>query len=288
MSALGIDIGGSSVKVALLGLGEPQTARSRRYTDPSRNDLVLAVRNALEQLPLHQDEPVTVGLCLPGKHSTDGDCIERSVNLPCLEDWVFDALVETVLGIVPTKLRVCTDIHAAAHDLCVGKALGGRVAVIAIGTGVGLAVLDDAEPIGIGARGIGHLGLIDVGRLGETDRVAPDGAINTLECYVGARGLRSMLGELDDEQLVAHLQQVALDDPFFLALIRALRIVHGIYGPETIVLAGGIGNAISARRTEIHAAVSSGLTTLVDPCWDLLHAHSLYHAACGAARLALG
>lgn len=288
MPALGIDIGGSSVKVALLGLGEHQTARSQRYVDPTRDELAMAIRDAIGRFSLPERESLHVGLCLPGKHSTDGDCIERSVNLPCLEGWAFDELMETVMGIVPRKIRVCTDIRAAAHDLCVGKALGGRVAVIAIGTGVGLAVLDDAEPIGIGARGIGHLGLIDMGRLGETDRVAPDGAINTLECYVGARGLRSMLGELDDEQLVAHLQQVALDDPFFLALIRAIRTVLGIYGPDTIVLAGGIGIAISPRRMEMHAAVSSGLTTLVDPDWDLLYADSLYHAACGAATLALG
>ena len=48
MDVLGIDIGGSSVKVTAIREGQVLwTGRSSPYRDPGRQDLVLAIRGAL-------------------------------------------------------------------------------------------------------------------------------------------------------------------------------------------------------------------------------------------------
>lgn len=291
MDAIGIDIGGSSVKAALIGDWGVFTTRSAGYSAPDRDALVHSIRGCIEDLrsrcpgELHRDTPV--GLCLPGRLGSHGEWIERSVNLPSLEGWRFERMLADTLGYVPASHRIVSDVLATAHDLVVRDGSRGRVAVIAIGTGVGLAVMDDGMPCTIGGRSIGHLGQIDVGRLGETDLVSSDGAVNTLECYVGLRALRTRMGAVDEPGITEAIAGLAVDDPFMLAIVRAIRIVHAIYAPDRICLAGGIGMLLAARGSEIRRLVDAGLTTLAKADWSLGYGDSLHHAAVGAARLAL-
>ncbi len=284
MRALGIDIGGSSIKACLIGAGERRYSQSARYAGPSRELLAGAIRSAVGDLgDTAADTPV--GLCLPGKRHASGDSIVYSMNLPCLNGWRFDNLLLHALGSAPARFGVVTDAHAAAHDwFCAHKPVG-RTACIAIGTGVGLCVLDEGEPVGFGARGIGRLGLMDVGRLKERDTVAHDGATNTLESYVGAGALRRRLGEAPAGGVEELLAEVGPDDPFMRAMVRALRVVHAIYTPDTIVLLGGVGIALAPRGDELRDAVARGLTTLAASDWRLRFGDSIYHAASGAALL---
>lgn len=286
MRALGIDIGGSSVKAALIHNGIVQTIKSERYIDPDRDSIMRAIVACLDALPDARHRDNRVGLCLPGKVSATGACIERSVNLPCLMGWSFDEMLKDAMGFAPASHRVVSDIHATAHDLFVRDGEPGRAAIIAIGTGVGLMVLEDGKPLGIGRRGIGHLGQIDLGRLGSHDVIAPDGSINTLECYVGLRALRARLGDLHEMQLADAISRFGIEDPFMQAIVRAVRIVHAIYTPESVCFAGGLGLLLESHRASLKNAIDAGLTTLAHPDWSLRFGDSLYHAAVGAARLA--
>jgi len=281
---LGIDIGGSSVKVCLVDGDARRTARSGSYFCPARSELVAAIRSSVEQLGV-PGTGCPVGLCLPGKRNETGDAIEVSVNLPCLDGWRFEELLAESLGSTPARFRVVSDVHAAAHDHFRARKPRGRAAYIAIGTGVGLCVLDDGVPVGIGKQGIGHLGLVDVGRLGEGDIFSDGGASNTLESYVGVRALRARFGSEPDDVLGERLANLSIVDPFMRALVRGLRIVHAIYTPESIVLMGGVGIALRDRGDELRAAVGEGLTSLARPGWELGFGDSLYHAASGAALL---
>lgn len=288
MRALGIDIGGSAAKLAVIDADGVRTARSVGYDRPDREELKQALRGAIDRLGVPIDCSVPVGLCVPGRRSADGDHIERSLNLACIEGWSFDAMLAEVLGHTPERTTVVSDIHAATVDLVHSMQLRGRVAVVAIGTGVGLGVWEDGQMLSIGDRGIGHLGQIDVGRLGELDRFGADGARNTLESFVGLPALRQRWGSLDDEQLSRWLASMRTDDPAAIALVRALRIVHAIYVPDTVVLAGGVGIALSPLGGVLQQRVNDGLTSLARPGWSLCFGDSLYHASLGAARLASG
>ncbi|MFG0315214.1 MAG: ROK family protein [Phycisphaerales bacterium] len=287
MPSLGIDIGGSSVKAVYEDGGTLTTARSAGYTRPSRDELVAAVREALRLLDAAVDESTPIGLCLPGKQSVAGDRVERSINLPSLDGWLFSAFLGSVLGFNPDRYRVVSDVHATAIDIVSRYELAGRVAVIAMGTGVGFAMLEDGEVLRLGSRGAGHLGQLDVGRCDEHDRFHADGARNTLESYVGVHGLREQLGTNDELMIEDYLRHVSADDPVMRALVHAMRVVHAIHTPDTIVLVGGVGVALRPGRDLIHQLVSDGLTSLARPGWELQFGDSLYHAASGAARLAL-
>ena len=282
MGALGIDIGGSSVKVCLLDGEREATARSSFYVDPTRDALCGAIREAIDQLG--ELSVSSVGLCLPGKRASNGESIEVSINLPCLNGWAFEDLLTRVLGEVPKGYRVLSDVESAGQDCIHAHKSTGRSAIIAIGTGVGLAVFDEGIPVGIGDRSIGHLGMMDMGRLGEADLIAPDGSLNTLESYIGTRVIQRRFPEVEFSELPEAIGTLSMNEPSIQALVRAIRIVHAIYGPDQIVLMGGVGIAMKPLGVELTRAINDGLTSLARSHWRLLFGDSAYHAARGSAR----
>ena len=209
------------------------------------------------------------------------------MNLPCLDGWAFDELLASALGRFPDHRTIVSDIDAAGHDYVHTHGCDGRSAIIAIGTGVGLCVIDDGTIVGIGTRGIGHLGLMDMGRLNHVDRVARDGSVNTLESFVGARAIADLFPELAPDQLSIALCSMSFEDPFMQALIRAVRAVHAIYVPDRVVLMGGIGIALTPLHAQLESAIRDGLTSLAKPTWALAFGDDAFHSARGAARLAL-
>jgi len=288
MGSLGIDIGGTSIKVCLLEAKHAQNARSDLYDNPTRPQLVEAIKQAIRRLPSQADPSPSVGLCMPGRQARDGGSIERSVNLPCLNGWAFEELFVSVLGALPQRSRVMSDVRAAGEDFVCAHKLVGRVAVIAIGTGVGLAVFDDGEGVTIGDAGIGHLGMIDIGRVGIADVVAPDGSKNTLESYIGARAIERRFPDCPSSHLADRIATLGMDEPCMIALVRALRIVHAIYVPDQIVLLGGVGVAFEPLKCKIQSGMRDGLTSVANPDCSLMFGDGAYHAARGAARLGGG
>lgn len=286
MRTLGIDIGGSSVKAALLDGELVTTARSAGYANPSRVGLIDAVQEAVHLLGEPIDRTIQVGLCLPGKQSEVGDRVVHSINLPCLNDWLFSEMLGSILGFEPKHARFVSDIHATAIDLVSRLELNGRVGIIANGTGVGFAMIEDGQMLKLGSKGVGHIGQLDVGRCEDADRFDPSGVRNPLEAFVGIRAIRDRLGTEDESMILAHLDSLPVEDPCMRALVRAIRVIHALYTPDTIVLAGGVGIALRTRRDAIRTLVNDGLTALANPDWRLMFGDSLYHAAVGAARLA--
>ncbi|MBY0312801.1 MAG: ROK family protein [Phycisphaerales bacterium] len=295
---LGIDIGGTSIKLAILAdpVGNPAnpplyTARSKTYERPDRQRLVHVLAAALAQTPGEMQHALSaVGVCAPGLVDASGRII-KAVNVPGLEgltpaDIVSLAGQETLphgLPVVPQ-----TDTHAAAFDFAVTHAIQGRLLAISMGTGIGAAVLDgpDHRPLIVSGRGPGHLGQLDVA-LPELDAnvpIGPDGGRGSLEAYMGLPALRARFGP----QLGRVLEHADLhpNHPPLAALVKALRIAHAIYRPNTIALLGGVGIRLSPLIDDLHAAASRDLTGLAHPGWELRSGDSDFHAASGVARLA--
>ncbi len=266
MSALGIDIGGTSVKGALRADGRWTTAQSAAYSNPDRSALIDAVRSVVEQLGGCKS---MAGLCVPGKQDADGRCVVQSVNLPALNGWAFDELFGACgLG---TKVSVWSDAVAAGTDFVRTHEVVGRVACISMGTGVGLGVFDDGQVVGIGQRGIGHIGMVEIDR-GQT-----------LESVVGIPALRARFGDEIREGIAA----MGKDDPMILAVVRMIRVVHAIYVPRSVVLMGGVGMTLEQHHEVIDRLTrDDGLAEVADSAWALEFGSSMFHAAMGAARLA--
>ncbi|MEM1011050.1 MAG: ROK family protein [Planctomycetota bacterium] len=265
---IGLDIGGSSVKVAAWDGRAWTLSKSDSYAWPDGETLRRAVASCLGD----QDGPV--GLSVPGVLSDDRARVLRAANVPGLVGLPLRELVGR-------PVVVTTDQIAAAVDIAASRKLRGRLLSIAIGSGVGAAVLDvsDEHPLGVPLRvngdSPGHLGQIDVS-LDDDPPVAPDGGAGGVEAYLGGVAL------VDRDATT-----LSADEPAVRALVRLLRIAHAIYRPNHIVLSGGIGRRLSHLADAIVERTSDRLTNLARDAWTLGFGDDDHHAARGAARWAL-
>lgn len=275
MIALGVDIGGSSVKAAMLGSdGSTQVGVSGRYDRPSLNELRSAVLDACRGLGLDGGGVHAVGMCAPGITGEPG-LVVRAVNMPCLEGVRLQSLLDGVAS-RETPCSFMSDARAAAHDIWRTRSVAGRVLAISIGTGVGACVLDDGRPLHVTGESSGHVGQVDVS-WGDDAPLGSDGGRGSLEAYIGAPALRRRLGE--------RVAMLTDDDPALIALARAIRICHAVYRPDHVVLLGGVGIRLAPNLAAIRALVARDLTSLARPTWTLSTGEHEHHAAIGAARL---
>lgn len=285
MTVLGVDIGGSSVKAALLRDGAASAmARSATYERPDAARIAAALREAVDALGLSRGgPPEAVGLCVPGVRDPGSTVVRASLNVPGLVGADLRDLVAGALGAAsaPRRLTVTTDAHAATVDVQRARAIAGRLLALSLGTGVGACVLDDGVALRVTGDGPGHLGQIDVS-LDDAPPRGADGALGTLEAYIGLPALTRRLGA-DHAAIAASLTP---DDPGVRALVRALRIAHAVYRPDEVCLLGGVGLAIGPLLPALRGRIDDGLTSLARPGWRLSTGDDLHHAARGAARLA--
>jgi predicted NBD/HSP70 family sugar kinase len=274
--SLGIDIGGTAVKVGALSAGQVLwTCRSARYSRPTIEELIGAIRQASTQLAEPADR---VGLCVPGLLDETKQCVTAAANVPGLVGVPLVELVErgiAAVGLVPV---VVNDANATAYDIYSLYRPTGRLLVLAIGTGVGASVLDDGKPLFVEGQSPGHIGQVDVSVDGGR-AVGPDGGRGGLEGYLGTAALRARYGpDAASRILPGHVP--------FRALVKIIRICHAIYRPHHVCLAGGTGIRLGHLVRAIRQATEADLSSVARKDWNLFVADSDFHAAVGAARIA--
>lgn len=119
MHALGIDIGGGSVKTAVLRQDQViSTSQSPAYRRPTAEQLGEAVRLAVQSLgsPIRFD---TVGLCVPGLLDESRRRVVQSVNVPGLTGVVLGDFLAQNLGLPQgfNRLALLPDAQATATDI---------------------------------------------------------------------------------------------------------------------------------------------------------------------------
>ncbi|MDB5304147.1 MAG: glkA1 [Phycisphaerales bacterium] len=277
-TSLGIDIGGTAVKLAALCGGEVLWTARHAYRTAGPADLVGAVRAAL----VGRDEQfAAAGLCVPGLLDERRERVVYAVNVPELNGVSLEELVASAVG-RRLPVTVTNDSVAGGYDVYSTQKLGGRLLVLALGTGVGAAVLDDGVPLDVENGSPGHIGHCDVS-LESEPAIGPDGGAGSLEAYIGASALRARYGP--DAMSIA--SRIGPNDPPVRALARAVRICHAIYRPHHVVLAGGLGIRLGHVLAALRGHVDRNLTALARPGWTLGIGTSDFHAASGAARLAI-
>ena len=283
MNGIGIDIGGTAVKVAAVGrAGEVLwTGKSAAYSGPSVDHLVAAIREAAGKAGGSGGRGVAAGVCVPGLLNDDRTAVVRSVNVPALNGVRLDKLLAEALGGTPSAMTVTTDTHATAYDLYRSRGPAGRMFMLAIGTGVGAAVLDEGKPLSVDGDSPGHFGQVDVSLPGEAV-TGPDGGEGSLEGYLGASALAARYGP----DPAAWVTAIRVDHPPMRALVRAVRIAHALFRPRHVFLAGGIGIRLAPLCGDLYGSIARRLTNIARPDWTLATGDSDFHAAQGAARLA--
>ena len=276
MLSIGIDVGGTSVKVAALRNGQVMaTSRSSKYVGPNAREFVAAIREACRDLPRPIDR---IGMCVPGILDEKQERILYSANLSNLANVKLVDLVGAALGPETPAPVVANDSIATAFDIYASRQIRGRLLVIALGTGVGAAVLDDGTPLSVDGDSPGHIGQFDVSVEG-APVVGPDGGRGSLEGYIGAAALQQRYG-------ADPAAKIKPEDAAFRALVRAIRICQAIYRPSHVCLAGGVGIRLGYLIDDLKKSVDCDLTRVARPDWTLSTGDNDFHAAVGAARIA--
>jgi predicted NBD/HSP70 family sugar kinase len=285
MLSLGIDVGGTSAKMALLDGGNVVwTGQSAFYSKPDPDQLTLALQQAANGRVTKVDR---CGICVPGILNDERTMVTLSVNVPGLMGLPLTKLVASAFGDAVLGVRVCNDAISAATDAIISMKLVGRTLMFAMGTGVGAAVIDRptlsdvGTPILVDGESPGHLGMLDVS-VGDDPPIGPDGGAGSLEGYIGVPALRKQYGA----DVNAALAKLTEKDLCLHAIARAIRIGHALYRPHHVVLAGGIGTRLAPKLEIIRSLVEKNLTSVARPDRTLQCAVNDFHAACGAARLA--
>lgn len=250
-SALGIDLGGSSVKAVLVNADTGETLRHSNVDfDPGAPmQWAEIIRQLLEEKEKHLAAPANfIGLSAPGFAAPDSRSIAvmpgRLHGLAGL-DWT-DFLARQ--QIVP----VLNDAHAALlGEVWLGAARGFKdVFMLTLGTGVGGAALVDGKLLrGHTGRG-GHLGHTSLDLDGPPDVCAMPGS---LEVMIGNDNIRERTSgrfESTHALVAAHLAGDTEATRFWLQSVRALGCAIAsfinVLDPETVVLGGGIARSGAA------------------------------------------
>jgi predicted NBD/HSP70 family sugar kinase len=278
MISLGIDIGGTSVKLAAIEDGQKLwTGQSGFYVRATTQQLIDAIKEAAGG---RVQTVYFAGICVPGLLDRERRMITLSVNVPGLTDMVLDDLVRRALGEGIRNLQIINDAVATATDVIQSKGLKGRVVSIALGTGVGMGVLDDGVPLTVEGASPGHIGQVDVSVDGDVP-IGPDGGAGSLEGYMGVPALTLRYGSMQ-----SFYESAKLADAPIRALARAIRICHAIYRPNHVVLVGGVGTRMKHLVGGLKQLVDRNLTSIALKDWTLGAGDHDFHAALGAARLA--
>jgi predicted NBD/HSP70 family sugar kinase len=280
MISLGVDIGGTSVKIAARENGKTLwTGQSSFYARPDTAALLKAIAQAADG---RASNPDVIGLCVPGLLDKPRRMITLSVNVPGLMNVVLDDLIGDALKIRVSNLQILNDAVSSAYDVADQRQLKGRVFGLAIGTGVGAAVLDDGVPLFIEGASPGHIGQVDVSIEGHPV-IGPDGGAGSLEGYVGVPAFKKRYRV---NELGPVLEKMNAADVPMLALARAIRIAHAIYRPQHVLLVGGLGIRIKHVIPELKRVCDTNLSSVAREDWTLSAGESDFHACTGAAKIA--
>lgn len=245
--AIGIDLGGSSVKaVAITPTGEVLERVNEEFDAAERLNFAETIREVFDGIQRRQKEPAQCfGVAAPGLAARDHAAIAfMPGRLHGLEglNWT------EYLG-ARQKAPVLNDAHAALlGEAWVGAARGATdVIMLTLGTGVGGAAIVDGRLLE------GHIGR--AGHLGHNclDMNAPadvTGIPGSIEYFIGnwniqdrTRGRFPTTHALIDAVRSGDVQAREIWDRSIRALACTISTYANVLDPEIVIIGGGIGRA---------------------------------------------
>ncbi|MBN2904360.1 ROK family protein [Enterococcus avium] len=256
---IGIDIGGTSIKFALMddaGTIEKKWSIPTNIAEKGKdipNEICASIRMTLEDAGLATVKGIGIGV--PGPISPDGKTVVQAVNLDW-KDLPLKEIIETDLGIGVCLLN---DANAAAlGEMWKGAAQGNvNLLFVTLGTGVGGGIVLNGEVLNGCHSSGGEIGHIPI--RSDEQRLCGCGGRNCLETFASANGLalsmRKKLVEVNETwreitppmvfekaaQKNVHAQAVLAE--FVDILGQALAGIMNTIDVEEIVIGGGLSEA---------------------------------------------
>lgn len=245
--ALGVDVGGSSVKAVAVTAAGRLLARRNQPFDPERHrHFAETVRTVIEDLEQELGgHAICIGLSAPGLAANDGESIAYLPGrLPGLEGLSWRDHLRRA-----HPVPVLNDAHAALlGEVWLGAAQGlANVILLTLGTGVGGAAMVDGRLLRGHSGKAGHLGHLSLDVDGPPDICGTPGS---LELAIGNCTIHGRTGgrfATTHDLIRAHEAGDAFASQIWLASVKALAAavvsLTNILDPEAVVLGGGIAAA---------------------------------------------
>ena len=248
--AIGIDLGGSSIKAVTATPAGEALSRHNIDFDPDKNmEWAEKIRVLVQKLQQERGGPAgSIGVSAPGLAAADGRSIacmpERLQGLEGL-DW-------TRFLNAPKLVPVLNDAHAALlGEVWVGAARGfENVIMLTLGTGVGGAAMVDGRLLRGHIGRAGHLGHSSLDPDGPPDCAGTPGS---LEVAMGNCTIQDRSGgrfHATHDLIAAHLKGDAEASAIWLKSVKALAAAIcsyiNILDPEAVIVGGGIARAGAA------------------------------------------
>lgn len=262
--AVGVDIGGTAIKIGLFTEEGTLTAKKQIPTrnDDSfayvLNDAAKGILELLKENSINRDSVKGIGIGVPGPVA--GGVVKHCVNLMWKNSVDASGIIEKLTGI---KACVLNDANAAAlGEQWMGGGKGrSSMLLVTIGTGIGGGIVINNDVLAGNNGAGGEIGHITVEY--DSPRSCNCGRNGCLETYASATGIvrtaRELLeknnfqSSLEKRELSAkaifdeakNKDEIALEavDIFGKYLGRALANIAAIVDPEIIVLSGGVVKA---------------------------------------------
>jgi polyphosphate glucokinase len=204
--AIGIDIGGSSIKAAIVDLTQGSLVGERRSVPSPAMSAVSEMMHAMAEAVPEGTENLPAGVTFPGV--VVAGTVYTAANVA--KSWIGQPLADPAAAKLKRKVVAINDADAAGlAEVHFGAARGvmGTVLVLSLGTGIGSALFLD-----------GHL--VPNTELGHLE-------FDGMEAEARASGRARMERKLDWGGYIAELNYV-------------LNRTHALFWPDLIVLCGGI------------------------------------------------
>ena len=151
---LGIDIGGTGIKGALVDLGDGSLASDRVRIDTPQPATPAAVAETVGDVARQLRHTGRVGVTFPGvvMHGT----VQTAANVDA--SWVGTSLTDTLAPVLPGPVTALNDADAAGLAEVrygAGEGRSGLVIMVTLGTGIGTALIHDG--ILVPNAELGHL-----------------------------------------------------------------------------------------------------------------------------------
>jgi glucokinase len=178
---LGIDVGGTNVKLGLVDSGGTIHWRDSFATQSFRTPERIFQRSVdlaetwLKQAPNSIDHLVSVGVAVPGVLDSRESILREVVNMP---GWVDQPLMQILSKVSHRPAVIMNDACAAAYAEYQLRGLDQQsLALVTLGTGIGGGVVVAGDPLGG-----------DHGCAGELGHITIDFTDDALPCTCGSRG----------------------------------------------------------------------------------------------------
>ncbi len=262
--AIGVDIGGTAVKLGLFNLeGEALEKWEIPTVKEAQGshilpDIAASIRDKAASRNLALADVLGVGVGAPGPVDAEG-IVHRAVNL----GWGVLHIPQALQALLELPVKAANDANAAAFgEMWQGGGKGhSNIVAVTLGTGVGGGIIVNGSILtgATGAGGeIGHLHIVD----GETEACGC-GNFGCLEQYASATGVARLArrrleqdqepsvlrgGELSakavwDAVKAGDRVAVQVAEQFGLYLGKGLAAVAAVANPEVFVIGGGVSKA---------------------------------------------